>query len=326
MKKIIILLLAMLMVGCQAPQETKVDATSTEKEINTLHSGEVYTLKNHISYEIIQTALTDEIAPTNKNKTYQYLEPSQKDELFIDIIIKTTNLSHQEYELADLYSGEILLQEQSYPFSIAIESSSFHQISTTDTLKADEERYVHVYVQVPKEKLQEQHEAILKMTVCQQEDGQYSFSLEQTLKNAQQKSIGDVINTTNSQLTLLDCYQAKRVEPSDKGIFYSYYPPENDDEIFVILALDIENKSQKEIDPQEYVYCEYALQDQTIQSHIILESEDHRSILKDGEILVGQTRTVYLAMPILSSDSQKEGTIELFVEGDTYEIITKNHQ
>ena len=55
-------------------------------------------------------------------------------------------------------------------------------------------------------------------------------------------------------------------------------------------------------------------------SQIILESEDHQSISESGSILAGQTRTLYLAMPILKTQADTEGTMTLFVEGNVFEI------
>ena len=47
---------------------------------------------------------------------------------------------------------------------------------------------------------------------------------------------------------------------------------------------------------------------------------DHQSISESGSILAGQTRTLYLAMPILKTQADTEGTMTLFVEGNVFEI------
>lgn len=87
-----------------------------------------------------------------------------------------------------------------------------------------------------------------------------------------------------------------------------------------MLSLEIQNQSSLDIDPAEYIYCEYQMIDEIIHSQIILESEDHQSISESGSILAGQTRTLYLAMPILKTQADTEGTMTLFVEGDVFEI------
>ena len=159
-----------------------------------------------------------------------------------------------------------------------------------------------------------------------QKEYQYTFSLEEVHEDSQVKSIGDVINCTSSQIVLLDYQQSERIEPSQKGFFYSYHPTENDNQIFVVLSLEIQNQSSLDIDPSQYLYCEYQIDKDIIHSQIILESEDHESISKKGSILAGQKRTLYLAMPILKTQANKEGTLELFVEGNTYEIDWKSYQ
>ena len=139
------------------------------------------------------------------------------------------------------------------------------------------------------------------------------------------KSVGDMIVCSQSELTILNYQQSERIEPSQKGIFYSYYPTDSEDQIFVVLSLTLKNTSSQDIDPSSYVYCEYEIDGETISSQILLESEDHKSISKKGSILSGQTRTIYLAMPILKSQSKEQGTTTLFVEGNTFVIDNQNY-
>lgn len=315
MKKIIILLVAFMLSGCSSPKSTETKVTPTQTE---LEMTEVYTIDNQLEFEMIKTSLTDEIAPANKNRTYQYLKPADNQHIFIDIIVRTHNLSENEYELSDLYSGKIELNNEKHDVQLAIESIHYTQMSTTDTLKPQEERYIHLYCEVAKNNTKQQ--AQLALQVMNQKDYQYTFSLEEVQEDNQVKSIGDVINCSNSQITILDCRESERIEPSQKGFFYSYHPTDREDQIFVVLSLEIQNQSSLDIDPAEYIYCEYQMNDEIIHSQIILESEDHQSISESGSILAGQTRTLYLAMPILKTQADTEGTMTLFVEGNVFEI------
>lgn len=217
MKKIIILLVAFMLSGCSSPKSTETKVTPTQTE---LEMTEVYTVDNQLEFEMIKTSLTDEIAPANKNRTYQYLKPSDNQHIFIDIIVRTHNLSENEYELSDLYSGKIELNNEKHDVQLAIESIHYTQMSTTDTLKPQEERYIHLYCEVAKNNTKQQ--AQLALQVMNQKDYQYTFSLEEVQEDNQVKSIGDVINCSNSQITILDCQESERIEPSQKGFFYSY--------------------------------------------------------------------------------------------------------
>lgn len=322
MKKIIVFLMAFILFGCSSPQSTQAE-TATEPEVNVLESSENYTFNQQLEFEIMRTSLTDEIAPTNKNKSYQYLKPADDYHIFIDVVVKTKNLLDQEYELADIYSGEIEFHNQKHDIQMAIENLNYTQISTTDTLKPQEERYIHLYCEVEKENNTET--AVLTLRVMNQKDYQYTFSLEQVQESSQMKSVGDMIVCSQSELTILNYQQSERIEPSQKGIFYSYYPTDSEDQIFVVLSLTLKNTSSQDIDPSSYVYCEYEIDGETISSQILLESEDHKSISKKGSILSGQTRTIYLAMPILKSQSKEQGTTTLFVEGNTFVIDNQNY-
>ena len=326
MKKIIIFVMVILLLcGCTSSETAKTNATTTKQPtIETLDTTQTYTIDDQLEFEIIKTSLTDEIAPTNKNKTYQYLQPIDKQHIFIDMILKTKNLSDQEYELHDIYQGTMHFDQEEHDIELAIESSYFTQLSTTDTLKPQEERYVHLYCEVTKN--ENEKDVQMNLKVMNQKEYQYTFSLEDVHEDSQVKSIGDVISCTNSQIVLLDCQQSERIEPSQKGLFYSYHPTENDNQIFVVLSLEIQNQSSLDIDPFEYLYCEYQIGEETIRSQIILESEDHESISETGSILVDQARTLYLAMPILKTQANEEGILKLFVEGNTYEIDWQNYQ
>lgn len=325
MKKIIVFVMAILLLcGCTSSETTKTNATTTKQPtVETLDTAQTYTIDDQLEFEIIKTSLTKEIAPTNKNKTYQYLQPIDQQHIFIDMILKTKNLSDKEYELHNIYQGTMHFAQEEHDIELAIESSYFTQLSTTDTLKPQEERYVHLYCEVKNEN---EKDVQMDLKVMNQKEYQYTFSLEEVHEDSQVKSIGDVINCTSSQIVLLDYQQSERIEPSQKGFFYSYHPTENDNQIFVVLSLEIQNQSSLDIDPSQYLYCEYQIDEDIIHSQIILESEDHESISKKGSILAGQKRTLYLAMPILKTQANKEGTLELFVEGNTYEIDWKSYQ
>ncbi len=325
MKKIIVFVMAILLLcGCTSSETTKTNATTTKQPtVETLDTAQTYTIDDQLEFEIIKTSLTKEIAPTNKNKTYQYLQPIDQQHIFIDMILKTKNLSDKEYELHNIYQGTMHFAQEEHDIELAIESSYFTQLSTTDTLKPHEERYVHLYCEVKNEN---EKDVQMDLKVMNQKEYQYTFSLEEVHEDSQVKSIGDVINCTSSQIVLLDYQQSERIEPSQKGFFYSYHPTENDNQIFVVLSLEIQNQSSLDIDPSQYLYCEYQIDEDIIHSQIILESEDHESISKKGSILAGQKRTLYLAMPILKTQANKEGTLELFVEGNTYEIDWKSYQ
>lgn len=314
----------LLLCGCTSSETTKTNATTTKQPtVETLDTAQTYTIDDQLEFEIIKTSLTKEIAPTNKNKTYQYLQPIDQQHIFIDMILKTKNLSDKEYELHNIYQGTMHFAQEEHDIELAIESSYFTQLSTTDTLKPHEERYVHLYCEVKNEN---EKDIQMDLKVMDQKEYQYTFSLEEVHEDSQVKSIGDVINCTSSQIVLLDYQQSERIEPSQKGFFYSYHPTENDNQIFVVLSLEIQNQSSLDIDPSQYLYCEYQIDEDIIHSQIILESEDHESISKKGSILAGQKRTLYLAMPILKTQANKEGTLELFVEGNTYEIDWQSYQ
>lgn len=84
--------------------------------------------------------------------------------------------------------------------------------------------------------------------------------------------------------------------------------------------MDIKNTSDISLDPNEYLYCEYLVDNQQIKSKIIIESENHKSLSQTDHIKSLETRTLYLAMPVKNNLLKQKGMIHLFVEGNTFEI------
>lgn len=300
-------MMACCLIGCQ------------EKiEIQSIETSEPYTIQNELEFEMIKTEVSEQIAPSNKNKTYKYIKPTDDQHIFIDVVMKTMNLSDKEKKLKDTYSGQYEVNNESYDIEIAVEAVNYNQISTTDTLKPNESRYVHLYCEVLKEQVKEN--ATISFKVLGNQEYTHTFSTKQEIVNNDTKSLGDVLTLQKSQIVLNAMTQTKKIEPSNKGFFYSYIPPENDDETFVVLQVDVKNTTDVAIDPGEYIFCEFYVEEQKVQSEIIIESENHKSLSKSGVIEPLQTRTLYLAMPIKDNLLDKSGTIHMFVEGCTFEV------
>ncbi len=320
MKKMILGLSTLLfLMGCQSKEPTQKPSTPTVEEptIEVLDNKKTYTIKDKIKFEIIKTAVVDEIAPTNKNQTYKYIKAKDK-HTFIDLILKVENLTDQEMDITDIVSGKFRIAKQTFNLKHAIETMNYNQISQTDTLKDKETRYIHAYSEVSKDIIKK--EATAHLEFLDEKEYDYIFSTEEETKNNLIKSVGDTIKLDQSTITLLKHEQNKKIEPSKKGFFYSYIKPDNDNETYVYLQVDIKNVSDRVIEPDEYIYCEYIVADKKIKSEIIIESDNHQSIAKSGDISALATRTVYLAMPVSDDLLNQEASIQLFVEGNTFDI------
>ena len=309
MKKLGIMMLdAFCMFGCQ-PKE----------DVETLEIAKHYTVADQLEYEVVKSEVVKQIAPTNKNQTYQNIKPTQDQKSFIDVIMNVKNLTDKDWELSKLLSGEFIVNKLTYKLELAIESIHYNQMSQTDTLKAKEERYIHVYCEIDDEDIK--NDATLHLKILDQNQYTFTFSTEQAVQLNEQKSLGDTLNLNESLLTIKTINQSDKVEPSEKGIFYSYIPTDSDDETFIILQIELKNTTEEQLDPREYVYCEYLVGDNApIKSRVIIESDNHKSLSQSGQIAPEEKRTLYLAMPVNNSLLKEKGIIKLFVEGHTFEI------
>lgn len=288
---------------------------SKEKEVSFLDISKLYTFQDELEFEFIKAEMTPEISPANKNKEYKTIHPSEKENIFLDIILRTVSFVDNQYPY-DIYCGKLKLDHQLYDMNIVMESTNYNQLSSTDTLKVNESRYVHLYSEIPVLKSHEKMD--IEIEVLSKEIYKYSFQKENEVISSDEKSVGDVLSLVSSQMTMNSIEFKNKIEPSNKGFFYSYIPTDSKDEIFIVLQIDIKNTSQRKMNPSEYIYAEYRYDEHVIHPKIILESENHQTLLKNGTIEPSQTRTLYLAMPIDKKDQNKKGMIQLFVEGKTY--------
>ena len=93
-------------------------------------------------------------------------------------------------------------------------------------------------------------EIVLHFQVIKQIYYKYTFKIDEETKiDDNQQSIGDTLSLQQSQITLTKLGQSKKIEPSQKGFFYSYIPVDHQDETFIYLQLDIHNTSNQKIIP-----------------------------------------------------------------------------
>lgn len=304
-KLMFLLLLIMGLYGCQ-------------QENAEMKLGEIYDIEDQLQFEIIKTNATTDIMPSNKNRDSQYIT-SQDNHIFIDCLVKVSNLSTTPKTLLELLSGQYQINNQSYDLQMILETENYNKLTTTDTIKPNQERYVHLYCETMKENVNQTITLYVKL--LNQHDYQYTITMkDDVVSTTNRHSLGDVISLDESQITLNQMSQSKKIEPSNKGIFYSYIPTDDKDETFVYLQIDIHNLSNHTIKLNDYLYCEYMIKDQSYPAQMIMETENHKTLEKAEYIESLQTRTLYLAFPIKDNLLKEKGIFKIFVEGQTYQI------
>lgn len=96
MKKIfIMLLLVTWLYGCQ-------------KETDEMKLGEIYVIEDQIQVELIKTSAVTEVTPSNKNIYNQDIK-AKENHVFIDCLVKVTNLSLTQKSFLNSYQENIKL-------------------------------------------------------------------------------------------------------------------------------------------------------------------------------------------------------------------------
>lgn len=306
MKKIIVVLLFMLcIVGCQ-------------KEKKEMLMNKTYTVDESVQVEIIKTMTSYTIQPSNKNQQQKRKIQAKEQYVFADVLLRLNNISNSQKYLQDIFNGYFEIDKEIYKLQMILETENYTQLTQTDTIKAGQERYAHLYCEIPQKQMDQDIQLHLNILGQQNE---YHFVVGKVIEQKQKThSIGDVLSLDMSQITINQMSQSKKIEPSCKGLFYSYIPTDNKDETFVYLQVDIHNISKSSINLNNYLYCEYIVQDQTSSSRIIVESDNHKSLKEDISITPEQTRTVYLAIPIKDQLLKSKGVFQLFIEGQIFQV------
>lgn len=303
MKKGIVLLVILMLLGCQKKAEVlKLENNSTI---------------NEVQLEIIKTQSLDILQPSNKNKN-KSKKYAQDNYVFIDLLLKITNLSQKQLKIDDIFKGTFQIGTNIYDLESTMETVDYTRLTTTDTIKENEERYVHLYCEVPKEEATKK--ICLNLQLFHEKEYQYQFSIDQDIQKENYQSVGDVLSLNKSQISLNQIGESKKIEPSHKGLFYSYIPTDHENETFVYIQTDIHNISDQTLYLEDYIYCECQINDNIIKSEIIIESENHKSLEKAGSIPSLQARTVYLCIPLEDNQLTEERSIQIFVEGHTFKM------
>lgn len=307
MKKIgLIMLVGWFMIGCQKVENREIDNT------------DIHIMSEYIEFEIVKSEVCEIILPLQKDSKSEGVILEHPHSVFVDVVLKTVNLSDMNMSVSGIYSGDFVVGEQRYQIQSIAENCEYNKLTNDEVIPPTESRYVHLYCEVPENQLDDK--GTIELDVFQERKYNYTFTLNRTTKPKDQKVLGDILLLEQSQISLNHLSQSQRIEPSYKGLLYKYIPTDHDDEIFIILQIDLKNISETDIDPQKYIYCEYIQAEQIIPAKIIVESDNHQSLSQKEMIRSAQVRSLYLAIPIQESFKQENGTICLFVEGRTFEI------
>lgn len=292
--------------------------TGCHKQADILSKEQSYSYNEQVEIEIMKTEVLTELNPSNQNAQNETITP-ENDNVIIDIVVKAKNISTKQIEFKSIFSGQLRIDGVSYKLASTMESANYLHFTTTDTIKIDEDRIVHLYSEVPETVINE--EMTMNLTILDEQDVTYTFTVEkENTEDSHKKSIGDVLLLNNCEITLGEIKRADQVEPSTKGLFYTFIPTDNENQTFIILMTEIKNKTSDNLDLQDYMNCEYLVDGQTFYSKVILETENHKSLRQSGSIEALQTRTVYFAIAVDNEYLNKNGYIKLFVEGETYQI------
>lgn len=307
MKKILLLLAITLttLVGCSSKEDVEF--------------GTEYSVNDKLTFEIIETGIINQIAPTKKTSLYTYYKPQSKDNDMLNITFKMTNVSKDVINIAEVCEGEIDFGESKNELNFLGESAELNTVTTDVKIAPSDTHFIHIYCEIPKDS--KEKEATLKMTLLD-EKYDFTFSLEKANLKSEEKKLGDTIETDTLSIKLNKINKSKRLEPSDKSSNYTYYDVKNSDETFLVLEATIKNKTDEEIPLSKTLFESIHMSDGTEAAGVIYkESENKRNLPEARTLDAKKTTECFMAVSIKDELIDENGYIKLFIDDSFYTII-----
>lgn len=232
-----LLLFSFLISGCSSNKTIKKEKSET------------VSVDDLLSYEIYSLDTVNKLRASQPSSSGLYYEPQDKSKVFLDLTLEMTNNTTKELEISDLLDGtKYIIDKNEYAVSTYVETDSMTSISAYGSILPQETTFVHLVTEVNESTLPE--DITINLVI---NDNQTEIILNRdTLKpkittiNMGEKLIKENIY----EVTYVESYLTKKVEPTQPNDFYSYYESDMD-KTYAVAKYKIKNLNSTDIDADE---------------------------------------------------------------------------
>lgn len=230
----IIILLAVFLSGCGDGDKS-----------TTLELNQSVEIENVANFELQYVFFSDLLTPPNQNSFYTYFESDGSSMQFMDCIIKYKNLGTSAIDIRDTMYLTANADGNDYESYLTVMEKDYgSNLSNYDSIEPMGEATLHCAVNVPKDA----QEFVANLHI----DGK-TYSIDVNKNDFQNPietvAIGDTLEKDDfANITLKSIEWVNRIEPSNTSRSYWYLEPENNNNIFLTVALDIQCTSSSSLE------------------------------------------------------------------------------
>ena len=306
MKKILVMFLcALLCVACggEKANENPINTMSVESE-------------EGISFDVVKIQTTKEIHSSMQGSLYYPNDDENK--VYIDMVVDLSNHTDQEIPCDEIFEVSAKsgngIQADSVMF--VKEYDGYTSLSAYEKVKPLETARLHIAISV----LESEQEHKIELKVNKQVY-KYEYTLNKTVGEINKITKNQVIESKGvSKITLKDITYTSDLLPSDTTSFYTHYPIEGEDNIYLAVNFELENLGTAEKELEDFMAVT-AIYDDTYKykGFMVVEDEDHKGFGSSYEdIKPLTTRNVYVLIEVPKVVQEKSLKVNLFVNGSDY--------
>lgn len=261
MKLRVLGLASILLLGACSFAEEEEPEKVVEQEVLEFNLSEREEVDKVAAYEVIHIAAGDQITPPNPGTLITTLEVDDPEFTYLDIIIDVKNLDTSEKVPQELLNITYTIGDQEYSTSQQIEYSnaSMLKMGEFETIEPLKSAVVHYIAEVP------DFEGTEKIRIDAEIGGKvYTSSITMEDYNNSQPvlSAGETLEVPQyANLTLENVYYADKVAPPNPGSFSTYYEPDAQSNMYLVLETKVENMKSTDL-PADSIFAAKVIYDQ----------------------------------------------------------------
>ncbi len=312
MKKIIVMLMcALLCVACGSEPKEEI-------AVNTMEVVD----EEGISFDVAKIQTTTKIKSSMQGSIYYSNDESNK--VYIDMVLDVTNHTDKELECDEIFEVNAKSSNGIQAASVMFlkESDGYSNISAYESLAPLESARMHIAISVLE--AEKEHKITLKVN---KNTYQYEYTLNELVGQLQTMTKNQVIeNEGVSKITLKDVTYTMDLMPSDTSSFYTHYPIDGDDNIYLCVNFELENLGTNDKQLEKFFAIQAVYDDTyTYNGFMVVEDEDHRGFGSSYEDIAPLTkRNAYVLIEVPKVVQEKNCKLYLFVNGAEYIYEVKN--
>ncbi|WP_203334661.1 hypothetical protein [Planococcus beigongshangi] len=319
--KVVGLAIILLLGACSAVEEEPEKAV--EQEVLEFNLNERSEIEKVTAYEVIHLAAGDQITPPNPGSVITTLEVDDPEFTYLDIIIDVKNLNTAEKVPEELLNITYTIGDHEYSTFQQVEYSNASMLRTGEfeTIEPLKSAIVHYIAEVP------DFERTEEIQIDVEIDGKVyttTTTMDEYAKSQPVLAIGETIEVPQyADLTLDNVYYTDKVAPPNPGSFSTYYEPDAQSNMYLVLETTVENLKSTDL-PADSVFAAKVIYEQYYEYSgfpTLLEADGSDLGYANITSIPSLNEAVVLYLVEVPKElKEKEGILSVWFNNDYYQL------